>query len=74
MGRARDEQAAESRERLSGVWATIIALLILYFLPLLAVVVDELVLGTFWFAGLFSGDKLREVFFTVYPFLRFFVE
>jgi hypothetical protein len=74
MGRARDEQAAESRDRLSGVWATIITLLILYFLPLLAVAVDELVLGTYWFTKIFPGDKLREVFYTVYPFLRFLLE
>jgi uncharacterized integral membrane protein len=74
MERARGEPEAATGDRLSGVWAAIIALLILYLLPLLTVAIDELVLGTYWFAKMFPGDGMREVFFAVYPFLRFLVE
>jgi hypothetical protein len=48
-----------------------LVLLIIYVLPLLAVAVDELVLGTYWIAKQFP-DEARRVFFYVYPFLRFF--
>jgi hypothetical protein len=74
MDERRGESNAATGDRLSGVWAAIIALLILYILPLLAVAIDELVLGTYWFAKMFPGDGMRDVFFTVYPFLRFLVE
>ncbi len=62
------EVAAENR--LSGLWAAIISVLILYLLPLLAVAIDELVLGTYWFVSNFPEGS-REVFFVVYPFLKF---
>jgi hypothetical protein len=73
MGRARGEPEATAGERLSGVWAAIITLLILYSLPLALVAVDEFVLGTYWFVTTFP-DGSREVFLTVYPFVRFLVE
>jgi hypothetical protein len=73
MEPARGEPEAAAGDRLSRVWATIITLLILYFLPLALVAVDELVLGTYWFVKAFP-DGAREVFLTVYPFVRFLVE
>lgn len=73
MKRAPGEPEAATGDRLSGVWATIITLLILYFLPLVLVAVDEFVLGTYWFVKTFP-DGAREVFLAVYPFVRFLVE
>ena len=59
-----------SEHRASGVWATLIVLLLLYALPLAAVAIDELVLGTYWLVSNFP-DGSRTVFYHVYPFLRF---
>lgn len=46
----------------------IIVMLTVYLLPLLAVVTDELLLGTFWLSRNFP-DGSRDVFFRAYPFL-----
>ena len=62
--------AEADEQRVSGVWATLIVVLLLYVLPLIAIAIDELVLGTYWIASRFP-DGSRAVFFHIYPFLRF---
>jgi hypothetical protein len=57
-------------ERWSTVWVTVIAALMVYLLPLVALVVDELVLKTFWISRT-APRGARDVFFMVYPFLKF---
>lgn len=51
----------------------IIVMLTVYLLPLLAIVTDEFLLGTFGLSRNFP-DGSRDVFFRAYPFLASFFE
>jgi hypothetical protein len=66
-----DSNRADSHEpRRSGLQLAIIAAIVIYLLPLLAVAIDEIVLETYWFFSNFPKGS-RSLFFDVYPFLRF---
>ena len=53
--------------RQSTLWTIVVAVLILYAMPLIALAIDELVLGTYWILKRFPREA-QEVFFYVYPF------
>jgi hypothetical protein len=66
----RDHESGRSRH---STWAPLItAVLLLYLVPLFVVLIDELVLRTCWLARHFP-DGSRAVFYTVYPFVEWFV-
>jgi hypothetical protein len=70
MAAARRKSEVDPDNRLSGLWATLIVGVFFYVLPLIAVAIDELALGTYWLVRNFPEGS-RSVFFDVYPFLRF---
>jgi hypothetical protein len=70
MAAAHDETAPATRPLWSKLGTALILSLIVYVLPLIALAIDELILGTFWISKQFPRGA-RSVFFDAYPFLRF---
>jgi hypothetical protein len=70
MATARDETEPGPGGRWSTLWTVLILALVVYVLPLIALAIDELILGTYWIHKQFPRGA-RAVFFDVYPFLRF---
>ncbi len=70
MAHKTEKPDAAVGDRWSTLWTTLIIALIVYVLPLVALAIDELVLGTYWISRTAPAGS-REVFFNVYPFLRF---
>ena len=68
MASGPDNSEKASAHRLYDVWATIVVAMVLYVLPLIAVAIDELVLGTYWLVSHFPEGS-RTVFFRIYPFI-----
>jgi hypothetical protein len=70
MAAEKEKPEAAAGERWSALWATLIIALIVYVLPLIALAIDEYVLGTYWISRAAPAGS-REVLFNVYPFLNF---
>jgi hypothetical protein len=70
MGDKPDKSAATTENRWSAWYGPAIAAIVIYVLPLLALAVDEFVLGTYWIHRQFPPGA-RTVFFDAYPFLTF---
>jgi hypothetical protein len=70
MAAPQDETDPPPTDRWSILWTALILALVVYVLPLLALAIDELILGTNWIHKQFPPGA-RSLFFDAYPFLRF---